>query len=55
MDERLLAFVIAWILAPRGSNHAQLSKDNMLLIFTFKSRIQLYWPTIIYATMLKEK
>jgi len=55
MDERLLDFVIAWILAPRGNNHAQLSEDNMLLIYAFKNEIQVYCHAIIYEVMLKAK
>lgn len=39
MDERLLTFVIAWVLALRVSNHAQLSKDDMMLIHYLKSGI----------------
>jgi len=37
MDERLLAFTIAWVLAPRESYHTQLSKDDMVLIFKMTS------------------
>jgi len=36
MGERSLAFVIAWMLASRGSNHAKLLEDDMLLFYASK-------------------
>lgn len=53
MDEKLLAFVIVWIFAPRGSNHAQLSKDDMMYNYVFKNDIQLHSRDMIYELKAK--
>ncbi|KOM43626.1 hypothetical protein LR48_Vigan05g123100 [Vigna angularis] len=52
-DERLCAFVIAWILLPRGRNHTQLTIEDVYLIHALKGRIQTYWTVAIYDHMVK--
>jgi len=32
LDERLIAFIISWMLTPRGSNHSTISKEYLVLI-----------------------
>lgn len=39
-DDRLCAYVISWILLPRGSNHAQLTTEDIFIIYALKSNIQ---------------
>jgi len=43
IDDRVLAFILAWILVPRGSNHAQLNIEDILLMHALKERIQVDW------------
>ena len=52
-DERVLAFLTAWILIPRNSNHAQLTTNDVFLIHTFKSNIRVDWSEIVSNTMQK--
>jgi len=33
LSERLVAFIVSWILTPRGSNHSTLSKEDLVLIY----------------------
>jgi len=30
LDERLIAFIVSWIITPRGSNHSTLSEEDLL-------------------------
>jgi len=32
LNERLIAFIISWMLTPRGSNHSMLTEENLALI-----------------------
>jgi len=32
LDERLIAFIVSWIITPRGSNHSTLFEEDLLLI-----------------------
>jgi len=52
-DERVLAFIIAWILVPRNGNHAQLTTEDVFLIHAFKSNILIDWSEVVYDTMQK--
>jgi len=54
MNERLLAFVITWVLDPRGSNHAKLLEDGMLLIHACKNGVQLHCLNAISEVMLED-
>jgi len=33
LDERLIAFIVSWIITPRGSNHSTLFEEDLLLIY----------------------
>ncbi|QCD99678.1 hypothetical protein DEO72_LG7g962 [Vigna unguiculata] len=52
-DERVLAFLIAWILVPRNVNHAQLTREDVFLIHAFKSNILINWSEVVSDTMQK--
>ncbi|WVZ10216.1 hypothetical protein V8G54_014746 [Vigna mungo] len=52
-DDRLYAFVIAWILFPIGSNHAQLTTEVICLLHALKEDISIDWVTIISDNMTK--
>ncbi|QCD99321.1 hypothetical protein DEO72_LG7g602 [Vigna unguiculata] len=38
-DERVLAFIISWILVPHNSNHAQLTTEDVFLLHAFKCNL----------------
>ncbi|WVZ26211.1 hypothetical protein V8G54_004755, partial [Vigna mungo] len=45
-DERLCAFVLAWILLPSGGNHAQLTTEDVYIIHALKAKIQIDWTVV---------
>ena len=55
IDERLLHYLIIWILCPRGTNHAQCSEVDLMIIYVMLNHILIHWPSIILYTMLKAK
>jgi len=52
-DERVLAFLTAWILVPHNGNHAQLTTEDVFLIHAFKSNILIDWSEVVSDTMQK--
>ncbi|WVZ08945.1 hypothetical protein V8G54_022291, partial [Vigna mungo] len=42
-DDRLCAFIITWILLPRGSNHAQVTIEDLCLLHALIENIQTDW------------
>lgn len=53
INDRLGAFVISWILMPRGGNRAQVTTGDMFLLKALKENIQVNWPTTIFDNILK--
>ena len=47
LDERLIAFIVSWIITPRGSNHFTISEEDLLLIYCFMNKVKLNWIHII--------
>jgi len=41
LDERLVAFIVSWILKPRGSNHSTLSEEDLLLIYCIMNKVKI--------------
>jgi len=55
MDERLIHYLIIWILCPRGTNHVQCSEANLLIMYGILNRVPIKWSSLILDTMLKAK
>ncbi|KOM26507.1 hypothetical protein LR48_Vigan280s000700 [Vigna angularis] len=55
MEERLLHYLIVWILCPRGSNHAQCSETDLIIMYGILQSIPLNWPHLIQTIMFKAK
>ena len=53
LDERLVAFIVSWILTPRGSNHSTLSEEDLLLIYCIMNKVKINWIHIIKDHMQK--
>jgi len=53
LDERLVAFIISWILTPRGSNHSTLSKEDFLLIYGIMNKVKINWIHTIKENIQK--
>ncbi|KOM43445.1 hypothetical protein LR48_Vigan05g104900 [Vigna angularis] len=55
MEERLLHYLIVWLLCPKGSNHAQCSETDLIVKHAITQSISLNWPHLIQTIMLKAK
>nr|KYP33566.1 hypothetical protein KK1_045576 [Cajanus cajan] len=51
----LISFIIAWMLKPRLHNHAQMSRDDILLMHVIKKKIKIDWVSIINDCMWKAR
>jgi len=41
IDERLIAFIVSWIITPRGSNHSTLSEEDLLLVYYNMNKVKI--------------
>ncbi|KOM43509.1 hypothetical protein LR48_Vigan05g111300 [Vigna angularis] len=55
VEERLIHYLIVWLLCPCATNHAQCSMQDLLLLSEILNNIHIDWPTLISDTMLKAK
>ena len=47
MEDKILVYIITYILAPRSSNHAQVTDDDLHIIYGPKLGIQMIWVLLI--------
>nr|KYP37442.1 hypothetical protein KK1_041362 [Cajanus cajan] len=52
---RLISFVIAWMLKPRLHNHAQMSRNDILLMHVIKKKIKIDWVSVVNDCMWKAR
>ena len=45
LDERLIAFIVSWIITPRGSNHSTISEEDLLLIYCIMNKVKIIGST----------
>ncbi|KAJ1430340.1 hypothetical protein SESBI_07831 [Sesbania bispinosa] len=55
VEDRLLHYTLARILIPRGSNYAQLTEEDIFVLWAMKERILINWPHYICQHMQKVK
>ena len=53
LEDRLIAFIVSWILTPRGSNHSTLSEEDLLLIYCIMNKVKINWIHTIKEHMQK--
>ena len=53
--DKMLVYIITYILAPRSSNHAQVTDDDLRIIYRLKLGIQMNWVLLIKDIMLKSR
>ena len=53
LDERLLAFIVTWILTPRGTNYFVLTEEDLVYIYYIMKKIRINWIHIIKEHMQK--
>ncbi|QCE16648.1 hypothetical protein DEO72_LG11g3666 [Vigna unguiculata] len=52
-DDRVMAFIIGWILAPRAGNHGQLLTEDIFLMHAINSRVKINWSALVSDTIIK--
>ncbi|KOM30043.1 hypothetical protein LR48_Vigan846s000700 [Vigna angularis] len=55
VEERMIHYLIMWLLCPRDTNHAQCLEQDLLLLYGILNHIHIDWPALISDTMLKAK
>ncbi|WVZ13167.1 hypothetical protein V8G54_017697 [Vigna mungo] len=54
-NERLIPYLIVWLLCPCASNHAQCYEVDLMIIFGILNEIKIHWLSLICDTMMKVK
>nr|KYP32981.1 hypothetical protein KK1_046223 [Cajanus cajan] len=54
-NSRLISFIIAWMLKPRLHNHAQMSRDDILLMHVIKKKIKIDWVSVVNDCIWKAR
>ena len=52
-EDKMLVYLITYILTPRSSNHAQVTDDDLQILYGLKSSIKMNWVLLIEDIMLK--
>jgi len=55
LNERITAFIVTWMLTPRGSNHVVLTKEDLVLIYYIMKNIKINWIHVFMKHMLALK
>ena len=53
LNERLIAFIVTWMLTPRGSNHYTLTKEDLIFIYCIMNKTKINWIHVFKEHMLK--
>ena len=53
LDERLITFIVSWIITPRESNHFTVSEEDLLLIYCIMNKVKINWIHTIKDHMQK--
>uniref|UniRef100_A0A151UHJ5 Uncharacterized protein n=1 Tax=Cajanus cajan TaxID=3821 RepID=A0A151UHJ5_CAJCA len=54
-NSRLISFIIAWMLKPKLHNHAQMSRDDILLMHVIKKKIKIDWVSVVNDCIWKAR
>jgi len=52
---RILAFIVIWLLTPRGFNHAVLTEEDLMLMYCLMGKIKVNWVSVIKEHVIKIK
>jgi len=53
LNERIIAFIVSWMLTPRGRNHSVLTEEDLHLIYCIMNKIKINWINILKEHMQK--
>ena len=54
-EDRMIAYLITYVLTPRARNHAQVTDDDLQLVHGLKTCQKMNWPLIIAENIMKSK
>ena len=54
-EDRVILYLITYVLTPRARNHAQATDDDLQLVYGLKTCQRMNWPLVIAETMMKSK
>nr|KYP38281.1 hypothetical protein KK1_040482 [Cajanus cajan] len=54
-NSRLISFIISWMLKPRLHNHAEMSRDDILLMHVIKKKIKIDWVSVVNDCIWKAR
>ena len=55
MNPRITAFIIVWIITPRGHNHASLHEEDLILMYCVLNQMEVNWAYVLGEHMMKSK
>jgi len=50
---RILAYIVIWVLKPRGFNHATLTEEDLILMYCLMNKIKVKWVNVIREHLFK--
>ena len=50
---RILAYIVIWVLTPRGFNHATLTEEDLILMYCLMNKIKINWINVIRKHLFK--
>jgi len=53
LNERIIVFILSWMLTPRGSNHSVLTEEDLVLIYYIMKNVKVNWIHIFKEHMQK--
>jgi len=53
LNERIIVFIVSWMLTPRGSNHLVLTEEDLVIIYCIMNKIKINWIDIFKEHMQK--
>lgn len=54
VSDRMLHYVLAYVLVPKHANHSQVSELELQLIRAMKLNLKINWPYVIYQHMMHQ-
>jgi len=51
----ILAFIVIWLLTPRGYNHVVLTEEDLIMMYCLMSKIKVNWVNVIKERITKIK
>ena len=49
----ILAYIVIWLLTPRGFNHATLTEEDLILMYYLMNKIKVNWVNVIREHLFK--